>query len=770
MLIGKYFGMLNIKEFGAKSDGITDDGIALNKVLQSNYSDTIVIPKGVYLIKSNVVVPSSKKFIFDHGAVLKVASGVNVTINGTWDANSDYQIFDLSLGGIINGDFKIDEIYPEWLGAKGDGVTDDAQAFNNAMALCDKKRIIKLGAKTYKLKSTVETNCRGIVGVNTYTDSQNGGTHIVFDPTDTTTDLIPAIRINEAGANSVFEKFRVSGNTDYSSRYLANWINKEKFNAGTYDMFTAGIVAIEVTGTATPILREISTSRVKVGLLLNSTHGHVTSYDSSWNGLIGVYCRKNSEDYFFQGGGISGAFCGLMIGVITIAGHNGGMTALTINRVHMGFSPYGVFQVIDVDPAVYAGFSSVAGLNGYFEGRFEQIGEAAIKLLPKSITSGLYMNGFGMGFSAIDYTDTPGRWQYSLPDSLMLANEKQKYSVWLGTLQNSRIIDDRGAALKSTAPGALGTAYIEILQEGNEIKGLVPSKTVVKRKITKVSVQLSQAIDAADSIREYANSPISHGNLIEPEKISSWTVTSGATVELISDLSTLPAPFTEEMKRYLGTQVPVIKITPNGTNSPNIIIKPSTVPLLVDTSRMINYEYFIYAPSGVVASRIDYQNSKFLYNETYGGLSKTNWSRIVGRELMSPEPNLNQITLFQASPTLPTYIVGLMLSYDRPGSYSPYKHNFTRNAIETTDGLILNSASGNRYKIVPTNDGGLSLIDVSTGSVINNYATVGKVATLPTAAAEQRGRIITVPGAVGSADKVYVCKKLANESYAWVEI
>ena len=114
-----------------------------------------------------------------------------------------------------------------------------------------------------------------------------------------------------------------------------------------------------------------------------------------------------------------------MFGVIPASGHNGGMTATTLKRVHMGFAPYGIYQVID-DYQAYSSNSAVAGLNGSFEMvRFEQTGEATIKLLPKSVSLRLNITGFGMSWSYTDYTDEPSRWQYALPDDLRSANENK---------------------------------------------------------------------------------------------------------------------------------------------------------------------------------------------------------------------------------------------------------------------------------------------------------------------------------------------------------
>ena len=161
-------------------------------------------------------------------------------------------IFDLSLGGVITGEFKIDEIRPEWVGAKGDYYTDDTLAFKNAMILCAKRRKLRLGSKQYTVRETILNNSRGIVGSSKYIDGGNNGTRINFDPLDTTTDLLPCIKIQDSGAGAVFENFRVVGKVNYSSRYLGNWINKNYFDQDRYEMFSPGSATIEVAASATP--------------------------------------------------------------------------------------------------------------------------------------------------------------------------------------------------------------------------------------------------------------------------------------------------------------------------------------------------------------------------------------------------------------------------------------------------------------------------------------------------------------------------------------
>lgn len=104
-------------------------------------------------------------------------------------------------------------------------------------------------------------------------------------------------------------------------------------------MFSSCLSGFRITGSARVIFRNISTKNIKVGILSDSTSGHHTFYDCNIHGLIGIYIRKNSGDYFIQGGDIKGAFCGIMCGIQSQSNHFGGIDAFKMNRVHMGFPP-----------------------------------------------------------------------------------------------------------------------------------------------------------------------------------------------------------------------------------------------------------------------------------------------------------------------------------------------------------------------------------------------------------------------------------------------
>ncbi|MGY5342512.1 glycosyl hydrolase family 28-related protein [Paenibacillus glucanolyticus] len=705
---------LNIKNaFGAVGDGITDDSTALDMAFTATSSDIIIFPNGRYLIGKSITVPTNKLLLFSVGAVLLPVNGVTITINGSWEASPHFQIFDLSLSGGISGDFKVSEIYPEWLGAKGDGVSDDAKSFNDAMIMCDKKRVLRLGAKKYKLRSTVHNYSRGIRGVARYTDSGNNGTSLEWDPIDTATDLNPCIRIETSGHGSEFVDFAIRGRIGYNSKALATWINKEYYEQDDYRMFANGYSGIEIAGAATPIFRNVQVSQCKVGLMLNSTKGHITSYDSTWAGLIGVYCRLNSGDYFFQGGGINGAFCGVMLGITLEANHYGGM-GVTMKRVHMGFSPYGFYQCKDAPMVNYDALQTVSGLVGnLISTRFERVGEAAIKLLPKAISEGLSISGFGFTWSPIEYTAHTGGWECPIPDQLLPRDLKQKYAMYLGVVRKG--IDfrdvDAGGLFKSNAPGALGSVYIDILDADANLSGVQIENVVVRRKIPSVYTGFSTPQMVGNTIRQKYLNPLAAGNLMKnPEEASSWSMTGVGTgyISVITEAE-LPVPLSSEVRESLGKgPFKIIKVTPDGTNAQTVNLYALSNPLTIDPGCPLSYEYFLLSHKTSVRSRIVITGGT-LYDHTYRN-TPDEWYRISGRGQSSAD--IHRIEIGQSA-TDPMFIIGVMVTNSDLAPYSPYPHLYSALPIESRNGFIVSSPSGQRFKITVDDAGNLFTIVTS---------------------------------------------------------
>ncbi|MFF2481801.1 glycosyl hydrolase family 28-related protein [Paenibacillus sp. NPDC058071] len=681
---------------GGSGNGTAGNYNALLSAVNSDIN-TIYFPKGTYLVEKNITIPVAKRLTFDRGARIKPAKGVTITVNGAVDAGVYDWVFDISAGGVIAGTPLTADIYPHWFGAKGDGVTDDSAAFQAAMLICNKKYRIFLPQGTYRIRQTIENQSRGMYGVGDYVDGGQLGSQIMWDPIDTKTDLLPCIRIEQAGLDAVFENFSVIGEILYNPRQLSTWVNKSLFDQDLYSMFSAGPAAFEVAGGAKPIFRCVRTNQVKVGLLMNSTDGHITAYDCTWSGLIGVYCLKNSEDYFFQGGAISGAFCCIMFGIAEHANHYGGFGA-TMKRVHLGYAPYGVYQVKDSNTYDNAS-GGVNGLYGSFQSvRFEQVGEAAIKLLPKSISNGLLMSGLGMSWSSIDPTAN----EYTaLPDSLKSPGEKQQYAVVLGYVTTTVIEGFEGLAVKSSAPGAKGSAYIDYIEKNVIVSGLNPEFLTIKNKNIRTSLLYTSPLTVGESIRAKANSAVSHGNLLKnPETASSWSVTAGTgtSLSVVSDLSKLPVPFSAEMKAYIDQSVgAVLKITPNGSSSPYISLGFSSSS--IETNRFLSFEYFILSPVSRYRSRLDFGSHATLYDDTFE-VTTNGWSKISCREQLAPNSIGISASFFDLSAAQPTYIAAVMVNYDFNGAYSPYNHAYSKKAIESGDAFILtDKTTGTRNKI-----------------------------------------------------------------------
>ncbi|HDD44581.1 MAG TPA: hypothetical protein ENG63_06965 [Candidatus Desulfofervidus auxilii] len=91
---------------------------------------TLFIPN-TQTVSSDLTIPENITLYFLYPGKITVNSGCTLTINGGIIA-SLYQIFDGD--GTITGNPKIEAVYPEWFGAKGDEVTDDAKAFHKCIS------------------------------------------------------------------------------------------------------------------------------------------------------------------------------------------------------------------------------------------------------------------------------------------------------------------------------------------------------------------------------------------------------------------------------------------------------------------------------------------------------------------------------------------------------------------------------------------------------------------------------------------------------------
>jgi hypothetical protein len=127
--------IVSVKDFGAVGNGSTNDTAAIQAALTTGC--TVLFPSGTYLISSTVTLTGA--FLFEKNALLKIATGQTVTLNGSVQAGL-YQIFDQTgtPGKVLFALNSVTEIYPQWWGAVVDGTTNDQPAMqaciNSALA------------------------------------------------------------------------------------------------------------------------------------------------------------------------------------------------------------------------------------------------------------------------------------------------------------------------------------------------------------------------------------------------------------------------------------------------------------------------------------------------------------------------------------------------------------------------------------------------------------------------------------------------------------
>ena len=93
------------------------------------------IPAGNWPIAANLTVPANLRLKLAHGAVLTIATGMTLTINGPLEAGL-HQIFSCAgTGKVTFGNGAVKETYAEWWGAIGDNTTDNYAKMQQAITM-----------------------------------------------------------------------------------------------------------------------------------------------------------------------------------------------------------------------------------------------------------------------------------------------------------------------------------------------------------------------------------------------------------------------------------------------------------------------------------------------------------------------------------------------------------------------------------------------------------------------------------------------------------
>ena len=207
---------INVKWFGAKGDNTTDDYSVINSLLGyiGNDKTDVYLPKGTYIIGTNITIPANVNLIFANGAIFAPKAGITVTLNCGIQAGLS-QIF--SGDGTITGKPLVKNIYPQWFGALGDGITDDTTAFQKAITFC-----IQGGTLLYVPRTQASTDSDGYILSDTL--NINLPMNIICDPLsilnwENMTDNKPGINIDygDYGGHKGTYKFGIlQGNKSYT--------------------------------------------------------------------------------------------------------------------------------------------------------------------------------------------------------------------------------------------------------------------------------------------------------------------------------------------------------------------------------------------------------------------------------------------------------------------------------------------------------------------------------------------------------------------------
>ena len=178
-------GFFNVRQFGAKGDGTTNDYASLSATAAActNVGGVIIFPSGNYKIGTALSFASNVALAFSPGAILVPSASVTITINGLIEAQRQ-RIFNVSAAtSLIDGFGLIAELLPEWWGAVADGTTDCEPAFTAALASGAAasnaaQRVIRCGVGTYSLGAGITVNGNGVrlIGASSYeTTLKSGG-------------------------------------------------------------------------------------------------------------------------------------------------------------------------------------------------------------------------------------------------------------------------------------------------------------------------------------------------------------------------------------------------------------------------------------------------------------------------------------------------------------------------------------------------------------------------------------------------------------------
>ena len=186
---------LTLKDFAAGTDTwgykLIAEDITLTQNIVNSWERCIVEIKAVITLpNSEILVPRRKVILVFNGGIIQGSNGTTFWPQQTYIIAKPYQIFKGDIRFRPDGTSKLiaDVGYAEWFGAKGDGETWDAEAFNklNAHVTCNEVHL--LSNRTYALEKTIAVKGTIVGSVGSKLKRMNEFVDVpILSPIDSTT-------------------------------------------------------------------------------------------------------------------------------------------------------------------------------------------------------------------------------------------------------------------------------------------------------------------------------------------------------------------------------------------------------------------------------------------------------------------------------------------------------------------------------------------------------------------------------------------------------
>jgi hypothetical protein len=115
--------------YNADNTGTMDCAPIIEKIknIQGN-KGMLLVPRGTFKISADLIIPAGMSLKVADGGILAPSAGATLAINGNLIAGMGQIFAPAGSGKIALNNGSVKEIFPQWWGAKGDGVADDTSA------------------------------------------------------------------------------------------------------------------------------------------------------------------------------------------------------------------------------------------------------------------------------------------------------------------------------------------------------------------------------------------------------------------------------------------------------------------------------------------------------------------------------------------------------------------------------------------------------------------------------------------------------------------